>query len=56
MNGAMLKVTVARWFTPNGINLSKGGIAPDKEVLLSETDIRDGNDLQKAAALQLLAQ
>ncbi len=53
-NGAMLKVTVARWFTPNGVNLSKGGIAPDKEVLLSEADIRDANDLQKAAAVQLL--
>ena len=28
-DGSSLKVTVAKWFTPNGINISENGIAPD---------------------------
>ena len=30
--GAILKVTVARWYTPNGKNIDKAGISPDKSV------------------------
>ncbi len=54
-DGSMLKVTVARWFTPNGVNLSEGGIKPDKEVKLSTEDIQKGNDGQMTAAKELLA-
>ena len=53
-NGALLKVTVARWYTPNGLNLSKVGIKPDKVVELTEDDIRDSNDRQMKAAEELL--
>ena len=35
-NGASLKVTVARWFTPAGINISEKGIEPDIKVELTE--------------------
>ncbi len=52
--GAQLKVTVARWFTPKGRNLSSEGIAPDREVELSADDINAGKDPQKDAALTLL--
>ncbi len=31
-----LKVTVARWFTPDGVNISKEGIEPDIKVELTE--------------------
>lgn len=54
-DGSMLKVTVARWFTPNGVNLSEGGIKPDKEVKLSTEDIQNDNDRQMAAAKEILA-
>ncbi len=30
--GASLKVTIAKWFTPNGVNISESGIKPDVEV------------------------
>ena len=53
-DGAVLKVTVARWYTPNGLNLSKVGIKPDKVVELTEDDIRDSNDRQMKAAEELL--
>jgi carboxyl-terminal processing protease len=49
-----LKVTVARWLTPNGVNLSKNGIDPDYEVIVKDEDIKDGKDPQLAKALELL--
>jgi carboxyl-terminal processing protease len=51
-SGAMLKVTVARWFTPNGKNITKEGITPDTEVKITEQQLRDGDDVQLDAALR----
>lgn len=31
-DGSSLKVTIAKWFTPSGINISASGIKPDTEV------------------------
>lgn len=31
-DGSSLKVTIAKWFTPDGINISESGIKPDVEV------------------------
>lgn len=31
-DGASLKVTIAKWYTPNGVNISESGIKPDIEV------------------------
>lgn len=42
----MLKVTVAKWYTPNGININKEGIHPDKEVRMTEQDIEKNQDPQ----------
>lgn len=53
-NGAMLKVTVARWYTPNGKNIAKSGITPDKKVSITEKQLRDGDDVQMKAALKHL--
>lgn len=55
-NGTKLKVTVARWYTPNGKNINKEGIAPDTKVSISEADSAAGKDPQKATALQQLRQ
>lgn len=49
-DGAILKVTIARWFTPNGINIDKEGIKPDIEVKLSEDDFSAKRDPQLDAA------
>ena len=55
-NGAILKVTIARWFTPNGKNIDKEGIQPDQKVELSEEDFEAGRDPQLDAAVQKLNQ
>lgn len=47
-----LKVTVAKWITPNGRNINKDGIAPDREVKLSEDDIKNQKDPQLDRALE----
>ncbi|MCL4408840.1 MAG: S41 family peptidase, partial [Gammaproteobacteria bacterium] len=52
--GGVLKVTIARWYTPKGRNIDKEGIEPDKKVTTSDDDIKAGKDLQLEAALSLL--
>lgn len=49
-NDAILKVTVARWYTPNGINITSQGISPDKEVKMTSDDTNAGRDPQLDAA------
>lgn len=53
-NGGVLKVTVARWYTPNGKNINKEGINPDVEVKISDADAKAGVDAQKNAAIEKL--
>jgi carboxyl-terminal processing protease len=50
-NGGKLKVTVARWYTPNGKNIDKEGIKPDIEVDLSAEDSNNNRDPQKDRAI-----
>ena len=50
-----LKVTIARWLTPNGKSISDGGLAPDVEVKLSQDDIKNLNDLQMKKAVEILS-
>jgi carboxyl-terminal processing protease len=52
--GGQLKVTIAKWYTPNGKNIDKEGITPDVEVKASDADIAAANDTQKAKAIELL--
>ena len=54
--GAKLKVTIAKWYTPNDKNISKEGIAPDIKVELSREDVSTGNDVQLQAARRELSQ
>ena len=53
-SGGVLKVTIARWFTPGGQNIDKEGIKPDKVVDLTLKDIEADKDPQKDAAFGLL--
>jgi carboxyl-terminal processing protease len=52
--GAKLRVTVAHWYTPNGENITEGGITPDVLVELTEEDWNAGKDPQLLKALKLL--
>ena len=49
-----LKVTVARWLTPNGVSISDGGLTPDIEVKLTPEDIEKKRDPQMEKAIELL--
>lgn len=53
-NGGVLKVTIARWYTPNGKNINKEGINPDTEVKITDEDVKAAKDTQKDAAIQKL--
>lgn len=55
-DGGQLKVTVARWYRPNGQNIDKKGIDPDKTVKISDEDAAAGTDTQLQAAQAELAQ
>jgi carboxyl-terminal processing protease len=48
--GAELKVTVARWLTPNGTSISVKGLTPDIEATTTAADVAAGTDPQKTAA------
>lgn len=53
-DGSSLKVTIARWFTPNGVSISKNGLTPDIPIEFTIED-RDANkDPQLDAALKYL--
>jgi carboxyl-terminal processing protease len=54
-DGSQLKVTVASWYRPNGQNINKKGIKPDKTVKISEADAKAGKDTQLEAAQTYLA-
>jgi len=51
-NGGQLKVTIAKWYTPNGKNISKEGIAPDNEVKITDQDLKNNKDTQKDTAIE----
>jgi carboxyl-terminal processing protease len=49
-----LKVTVANWYTPEGISISLQGIMPDIEIPLSLSDFENKKDPQMDKAIQFL--
>jgi carboxyl-terminal processing protease len=50
-DGRLLKVTIARWYTPKGKNITKEGITPDRKVEMTSTNVNEGKDPQLDAAL-----
>ncbi len=54
IDGSSLRVTVAKWFTPNNINISEVGIIPDIEVERTLEDYEAQKDPQLEAALDYL--
>lgn len=51
-----LKITVARWLTPNGTSISAGGLTPNMEVERTNEQYLADEDPQMDAALQYLRQ
>ncbi len=49
-----LKVTIARWLTPNGVSISHQGLTPDVVVKLDPDKFVAGDDTQVDAAMQVL--
>lgn len=52
--GASLKVTIAKWLTPSGRQISGAGIKPDIELVLSPDDEKAGKDNQLEKALEMI--
>jgi carboxyl-terminal processing protease len=50
----LLKVTVARWLTPNGNSISEKGLTPDYKVSVTQKDIDAKIDPQLNKAVELL--
>ncbi len=53
-DGSSLKVTIARWLTPNGTSISLQGLAPTIEVLRTAEDREAEKDPQLDAAIDFL--
>jgi carboxyl-terminal processing protease len=51
-----VRVTIARWLTPNGTQISEIGLTPDLIVEITEEDYTNGVDPQLDKAIELLSQ
>jgi carboxyl-terminal processing protease len=49
-----IRVTIARWLTPDGRQINEVGIQPDVVVEFTEQDITDKKDVQLLKAIELL--
>lgn len=49
-----LKVTVANWYTPNGVSISLQGLEPDVKVPFTQKDYDDKKDPQMDKAVEIL--
>ena len=54
IDGSSLRITVAKWYTPNNVNISEVGIVPDIEVERTIEDMEADRDPQLDAALDYL--
>lgn len=51
-DGTALKVTVAEWFTPNGLNINNNGIEPDMDIDYTLEDLNKEKDPQMDKAIE----
>lgn len=50
----ILKITVAKWLTPNGVSISEKGLTPDYVVEMTENDVKEKKDPQMDKAVEVL--
>jgi carboxyl-terminal processing protease len=55
-NEGAIRVTIARWLTPNERNVTGTGLTPDVEVKISDADAQAGIDSQLNRAVEILSQ
>ena len=53
-DGSSLKITVAKWFTPNGTSIADEGLKPDIEIELTQEDTDNDRDPQLDKAIEIL--
>lgn len=51
-----VRVTIARWLTPDGENVHEKGLTPDYEVAFTEEEMLAGDDPQLEKAIEVLSQ
>ncbi|MBI4692216.1 MAG: S41 family peptidase [Candidatus Terrybacteria bacterium] len=49
-----LKLTIARWLTPNGKSISEQGLEPDIKIEITDKDIEANRDPQMEKAIEIL--
>lgn len=50
----LLKITVAKWLTPNGNLITEKGLTPDYKVEITKTDLENKKDPQLEKAVEIL--
>jgi carboxyl-terminal processing protease len=55
-NEGAIRVTIARWLTPDGSNVTGTGLTPDVEVKISDADAQAAIDTQLNRAVEILTQ
>lgn len=53
-DGSSLKITVAKWLTPNGNCINETGIEPDVAIELTDEDYNEDRDPQMEKAVEIL--
>jgi carboxyl-terminal processing protease len=53
-DGGLLKITIAKWYTPNDKSIDGVGIEPDIEIEFLDEDYENEFDRQKEEALKVL--
>ncbi len=53
-DGSSVKITVARWLTPEGMSISDGGLAPNITIKRTPEQKLAGDDPQQGAALRII--
>ncbi len=51
-DGSGIKVTVAKWYTPNNMSLSEKGVTPD--IIVEDSNLLDDNDEVLVRALEYI--
>lgn len=53
-DGSRLKITIAKWLTPNRESITDVGIEPDIEIEMTEEDYLEGRDPQLEKAIEII--
>ena len=52
-DGSGLNVTIAKWYTPDGISIHQNGLEPDEKVEITKEDAKEGKDTQLEKAMDI---